>query len=44
MKIELLEMAGLGSALKALRLPVWHTFCEWVESLPFANELITNGL
>ncbi len=26
------------------RLPVWHTFCEWVESLPFANELITNGL
>ena len=26
------------------RLPVWHTFCEWVESLPFAKELITYGL
>lgn len=23
------------------RLPVWHQFCEWIESLPFAEELIT---
>lgn len=22
------------------RLPEWHTFCEWIETLPFANELI----
>lgn len=26
------------------RLPMWHTFCEWIESLPFANELILIGL
>lgn len=23
------------------RLPQWHTFCDWVETLPFASELIT---
>lgn len=23
------------------RLPIWHQFCEWIESLPFAKELIT---
>lgn len=23
------------------RLPVWHQFCEWIEYLPFAKELIT---
>lgn len=22
------------------RLPMWHDFCKWIESLPFANELI----
>ena len=22
------------------RLPVWHEFCEWIESLPYASELI----
>ena len=22
------------------RLPMWHTFCRWIESLPYANELI----
>lgn len=26
------------------RLPMWHTFCEWIESLPFAEELILVGL
>lgn len=26
------------------RLPMWHTFCEWIENLPFANELILIGL
>lgn len=23
------------------RLPMWHDFCKWIESLPFAEELIT---
>lgn len=23
------------------RLPMWHTFCEFIETLPFAKELIT---
>lgn len=22
------------------RLPMWHDFCRWIESLPYANELI----
>lgn len=26
------------------RLPHWKQFCEWIESLPFAAELITCGL
>lgn len=26
------------------RLPHWHKFCEWVETLPFAKELILIGL
>lgn len=26
------------------RLPHWHIFCDWVKSLPFANELILVGL
>lgn len=26
------------------RLPMWHDFCSWIESLPFANELILVGL
>ena len=26
------------------RLPEWHTFVDWVKALPFANELILNGL
>jgi len=23
------------------RLPEWHTFCDWIETLPMANEMIT---
>lgn len=23
------------------RLPLWHEFCDWIETLPFAKELIT---
>ena len=26
------------------RLPHWHIFCEWIKTLPFADELITIGL
>lgn len=26
------------------RLPEWHDFCAWIESLPFSEELITAGL
>lgn len=26
------------------RLPMWHTFCSWIESLPFAKDLILVGL
>lgn len=26
------------------RLPMWREFCQWIESLPFANELILVGL
>lgn len=26
------------------RLPAWHDFCHWIGSLPFAKELILNGL
>ena len=26
------------------RLPMWHTFCSWIESLPFAKQLILVGL
>ena len=26
------------------RLPHWHIFCEWIDSLPFSEQLITIGL
>lgn len=26
------------------RLPMWHDFCRWIESLPFAKQLILVGL
>lgn len=26
------------------RLPHWHVFCDWIKTLPFANELILIGL
>lgn len=25
------------------RLPMWHDFCKWIETLPYANGLITIG-
>lgn len=26
------------------RLPMWHDFCKWIESIPLSKELITIGL
>lgn len=26
------------------RLPHWHIFCDWIKTLPFADELITIGI
>ncbi len=26
------------------RLPMWHTFCNWIQTLPFSEELILVGL
>lgn len=26
------------------RLPHWHKFCDWIKTLPYSKELITNGL
>lgn len=26
------------------RLPIWHEFCDWIRSLPYAKELILTGL
>lgn len=26
------------------RLPQWHIFCDWIKTLPYANELITIGI
>ena len=26
---------------KGHRLPVWHEFCRWIETLPFFKELIS---
>lgn len=26
------------------RLPHWHAFCDWIKTLPFAEELITAGI
>lgn len=26
------------------RLPEWHTFCDWIKELPFAEQLITCGI
>lgn len=30
------------SQRKSHRLPEWREFCKWIETLPYANELITN--
>ena len=35
-------LKNIYHARKNHRLSEWHTFCEWVEGLPFAKELILN--
>ena len=34
-------LRNMYHARKNHKLDEWHTFCEWVESLPYAKELIT---
>lgn len=34
-------LRNMYHARKNHKLDEWHTFCEWVESLPYAEELIT---
>lgn len=34
-------LRNIYHARKNHKLDEWHTFCEWVESLPYAKELIT---
>lgn len=34
------QLKTIYSQRKTHRLPEWHAFCEWVESLPYAKELI----
>ncbi len=37
-------LRNIYSQRKHHRLVEWHTFCDWVESLPYAKELILHGL
>jgi hypothetical protein len=36
-------LRSMYHARKNHKLDEWHTFCEWVEKLPYAKELITNA-
>ena len=36
-----LQLKTIYNQRKNHKLHEWHTFCEWVETLPLANELIT---
>jgi hypothetical protein len=36
-------LRSIYHARKNHKLDEWHTFCEWVESLPYASELIIGG-
>ena len=46
-KIDFFSYQALRNIYKQRRyhrLPHWHTFCDWIKTLPFAEELITAGL
>lgn len=34
------QLKTIYSQRKNHRLPEWHTFCDWIETLPYAKELI----
>lgn len=36
------NLRSMYHARKKHKLDEWHTFCEWVETLPYAKELIVN--
>ena len=45
-KIDFFSYQALRNIYKQRRchrLPHWHTFCDWIKTLPFAEELITAG-
>lgn len=37
-------LRNMYHARKNHKLDEWHTFCEWIESLPYAKELIIGGV
>ena len=37
-------LRNIYSQRKTHKLVEWHTFCDWVKTLPYANELITFNL
>ena len=46
-KIDFFSYQALRNIYKQRRchrLPHWHTFCDWIKTLPFAEELITCGI
>ena len=40
-KIEKLRFIDGKSDWIDLRSAEWHTFCDWIETLPYAEQLIT---
>jgi hypothetical protein len=37
------QLKTIYSQRKTHRLPEWRAFCEWIETLPYANEFIIGG-
>lgn len=37
------QLKTIYSQRKTHRLPEWRWFCEWIETLPYAKELIVGG-
>lgn len=43
-KVDMFSYHALRSIVRNHRLPEWHVFVGWVKTLPFAQELILEGL
>lgn len=46
-KVDFFSYQALRNIVKQRhnhRLPEWHQFCDWVKTLPFADELILEGI